>query len=104
MSGKTYAESINLTSVLVSGLKTNTERVSKRGIGSDFVPKLETILNDAKNLNNEQEALKAKLKIKTDELNKKMDDMKVMVDEAKKVVKLEFDKTQWKEFGIEDKR
>ena len=104
MPGKTYAESINLTSVLVSGLKSNSERVSKRGIGSDFAPKLETILNDVKNLNNEQETLKAKLKSKTDELNKKMDDMNVLVDEAKKVVKLEFEQTQWKKFGIEDKR
>ena len=30
--------------------------------------------------------------------------MNEMIDEGKKVVKLEFDKTQWKEFGIEDKR
>jgi uncharacterized FlaG/YvyC family protein len=48
--------------------------------------------------------LKAKLKSKTDELNKKMDDMNDLVDEAKKVVKLELDKTQWKEFGIDDMR
>ena len=104
MPGKTYAESINLTTVLVSGLKANSERVSKRGISTDFVSNLETNLNDVKNLNNEQETLKANLKSKTDSLNKKMDDMNALVDEAKKVVKLEFDKTQWKEFGIEDKR
>lgn len=61
-------------------------------------------MNDVKNLNNEQETLKAKLKTKTEELDKKMANMKVLVYEAKKVVKLKFDKTQWKEFGIEDKR
>jgi hypothetical protein len=104
MPGKTYAESINLATVLISGLKANADRVSKRGIGSDFISNLETNLNDAKNLNNEQETLKANLKTKTDQLNLKMDDMNGLVDEGKKVVKLEFDQTQWKEFGILDKR
>ena len=104
MPGKTYAESINLATVLTSGLKANADRVSKRGITSDFVSNLETSLNDAKNLNNEQETLKANLKTKTDQLNQKMDVMNGFVDEGKKVVKLEFDQTQWKEFGILDKR
>ena len=104
MPGKTYAESINLATVLTSGLKANADRVSKRGITADFVSNLETSLNDAKNLNNEQETLKANLKTKTDQLNQKMDEMNGFVDEGKKVVKLEFDQTQWKEFGILDKR
>jgi hypothetical protein len=35
-------------------------RVSKSGISSDFISNLEIKLTDAKNLNNEQETLKAK--------------------------------------------
>ena len=101
---KTYAESINLTSVMISGLKANASRVQKRGLGSDFASKLETVLNDVKKLNNEQETLKADLKSKTEQLNQKMDEMNVMINEGKKVVKLEFEQSQWKEFGIEDKR
>ena len=68
---KTYAEIINLASVMSSGIKADAERVQKKEIGKEFAPKLETLVNEAKTINNEQETLKAKLKTKTDELNTK---------------------------------
>jgi len=101
---KTYADNINQTTVMISGLRNNSERAKKRGLDSSFVQGLETDLNEVRNLNNDQESIKAKLKAATDALNKKMESMNKKLDEAKKVVKLEFDKTQWKEFGITDKR
>jgi hypothetical protein len=101
---KSFAENINQNNVMISGLKSNQERAAKRGFGSDAVSAMETDINDAKILNNEQETLKAKLQTKTEELNKKMEKIDKQYNEAKKVVKLEFDKSQWKEFGIDDKR
>ena len=101
---KSFAEETTVAEVLISGLKSNSERAAKRGLDKDFIPTLETILNEIRNIHNEHEALQAKLHIKTQELNDKRDKMKELTDEARKVVKLEFDKTQWKEFGIDDKR
>jgi hypothetical protein len=104
MPGKTYAEKINSSTVMISGFKKNPERVAKRGIGSDFVPNLQTVVGEIIELNNEQESVKARLKTITEQLDAKVEVMDKMTAEGKKVVKLEFDKSQWKEFGLDDKR
>jgi hypothetical protein len=84
--------------------KTNTERIGKRRIENDFVSELETILNDVKNLSNEQETLKANLKTRTEKINKKYEAMEVIENERKKAAKLALDKTKGKEFGMDGKR
>lgn len=101
---RTYAESVNQATVMISGFKSNTERVAKRGIMSENITEFETFLEELKIANNEQEAIKAKLKTKTVEVNQKQDRVNRKIDEGKKVVKLEFDQSEWKEFGIDDKR
>ena len=104
MAQKPYAEEINAAKLMVAGLKTRSDRVSKRGISAEFTAKLDALYNDARSLDNEQEALKSRLKEKTTELNGKMDSMKRMMQEANKAVKLEMEKESWKEFGISAKR
>lgn len=99
-----YAEMISRTQVMVTALKANAEQVAKRGIDEPFVTEMEQFRQEAKTLNDEQEKLKADLKTKTDVLNTKMEALTKKYSEAKKVVKLDFPQTQWKEFGIEDKR
>ena len=51
-----------------------------------------------------QEKLKADLKSKTAELEAKMKEIDVKMSEAKKIVKMDIPQSQWKEFGIVDKR
>ena len=104
MPGKTYAENIDLATVMVSALKANAERAARRGLGDDFPVKMETVLADVKTINSKQEKLKAELKMTTEELTKKIEELIAIINEAKKVIKLEFPQTQWKEFGINDKR
>ena len=55
-------------------------------------------------IDNEQEALKAKMKGKTEELSQTMAQMEELYREAKKVVKLEIPQEYWKEYGIADQR
>lgn len=61
-------------------------------------------MENAKVLDNEQEALKAKLKTKTAELDAEVVNLQALYSEAKKVVKMSVDQTGWREFGIEDKK
>ena len=51
-----------------------------------------------------QEKLKADLKSKTAELEAKMKEIDAKMSEAKKIVKMDIPQSQWKEFGIYDKR
>ena len=55
-------------------------------------------------LDNEQEELKARLKAKTAELDEKQKALKAAVAEAKNLVKIAVDKTDWLTFGISDKK
>ena len=55
-------------------------------------------------LNSEQEKLKADLRTKTEELSKTITEMESKVSFIKKLIKIDIPKTQWREFGIEDKR
>ena len=104
MSKRSYAEVINDVKLMVSGLKSNTDRVSKRGLDKDFISKLESIMVKSQTLDNEQEDLKAKLKTKTSELDNEMMELEKLMSESKKVVKLEMEKTSWRSFGIQDSK
>lgn len=100
MANKTYAENIKDAEIMSAGLNNHTEQVSKRGLDETFIGKMNTDLRDAIMLNNEQERLKADLKRKTEELDAKMAVLNASVTEARKIVKIDFPKAQWKEFGI----
>ena len=65
MSKNSYAEEINSAKVMISGLRSNAERLGKRGMNNEFIAKLEGAHKSALDLDNEQEDLKAKLKTKT---------------------------------------
>jgi len=104
MTTPTFAEVQNNLKTMISGLKQNPETVAKRGLDAEFTAKLEKSLEFIKQLDNEQETLKAKLKTKTTELDAELTNAKAMLSEAKKVVKMSVDQAGWREYGIEDKR
>ena len=104
MSKSSYAETINFAKVMLSGLKSNTERLGRRGLDSDFVTGFEETMNSAMSIDNEQEDLKAQLKMKTASLDTKIDELNKLLSESKKVVKLEIEQESWKGFGIDDQR
>ena len=99
-----YAEQISKAQVLISGLKANANQIARRGLDEAFVTRMDNTRTDATALNDEQERLKAALKMKTAELDAKLVELDLQAAEARKVVKMDFPQNQWKEFGIEDKR
>jgi len=104
MATKTYSKTITDTQVMVQGIKDNQEVLSKRQIDGAFADELQTDVDTCIALNNEQETLKAKLKSKTEELDKAMAAMNKKSSEARKIIKLDMPQSTWREFGIEDKR
>ena len=100
----TYSKTISDAQVMLAGIKNNQATLAKRGIDKTFTSDLDKNITTCIVLNNEQEELKARLKTKTDELNKQMAELKSKTSEARKMVKIDIPKTSWKEFGIADKR
>ncbi len=102
--GKSYAEKMNNIKTMIAGIKAHQEKLSRRGIDGDFTNNFEQNYNAAEKLDNEQEKTKSLLATKTEELGKKVELLDKLHAEAKKMVKQDFDKTAWKEFGIQDKQ
>lgn len=71
---------------------------------AEDITKLEELRKKMETLNSEQEKLKADLKTKTQELSKTITEIESKVSFIKKLIKIDIPQTQWKEFGIEDKR
>lgn len=97
-----YSKQITDTKVMTDALKKNLGQVTK--IDEAFVNEMEELKTEVETLNTEQEELKAKLKAKTALFNEKM---KLLIEKhsfAKKRVKLDIPQTQWKEYGIQDKK
>ena len=103
MAKKSYAENISSAEIMQAGLGNNSERAEKRGLDKEFMEKLNINLKKTVSLNFEQERLKAELMLKTAALDAQLKVLKAQVSEARKIVKIEFQKEQWKEFGIEAK-
>lgn len=104
MSTKTYAEQISKAQVMMAGLRGNAAQVARRGLDEAFLTKLEADRLAASTLNDEQEKLKADTVTKTAQLEAKLTELAAQVSEAQKIVKMDFDQSRWKEFGIDAKR
>jgi hypothetical protein len=104
MSKNAYADNINDAKLMLSGLKKNSDRMSKRGIDEEFLSSYQTNFGESQELDNEQESMKAKLKEITEKLDKKMIELNKQTSQSKKLVKIEMEQSKWKEFGINDKK
>ena len=100
---KAFGVKLDKAGLMVGGARNNQERVSRRGIDETFLSDYESTLSRVRVLNQEQEKLKADLKSKTEELENAMEKLNKGFSELKRVVKLEFPVSSWKEFGVEDK-
>lgn len=103
MAKKSYSESISQVKVMLDGLTGNSGNLPK-GMDEAFLTSLTDSRTKVVRLNSEQEKLKADLKTKTAELDAETAIMMKLYAEAKKRVKIDYPREQWKEFGISDKQ
>ena len=101
---KSYPTTISNAQVMGSGMQNNAAEATVRGWDAAKTDELNNARSTAITLNDEQERLKAELKMKTAELDAKIAEINALMSEATKVVKLGFPQAQWKEFGITAKR
>jgi len=97
-----YSDLLNSTRLMLSGLKSAGRPLAKRGLDEAFVSRLEVAGQKAHDLDAEQEALKAKLATQTVAVNANKEELLRLLAEAKKLVKLDLPKSEWRQFGITD--
>jgi len=78
--------------------------LAKRGLDDAFVAKLQAAAQRAADLDDEQERLKSQLEAKTAELKENRVELESLLNEAKKMVKLDLPKTEWKQHGVKDSK
>ena len=101
---KVISEQIEKIQMLLTGLKSKVELVKNKGIDNEFLNKLDANNKQLAVYDEELDKLKADLKAKTIETNRKRLEIKAQVKDAKKIIKRDYLQPQWKDFGITDKR
>lgn len=104
MKNVSFAEMMNSVRLMVAALRRHQNDGSTAGIDGAFIDELDGLMQQAVNLNGEQEDLKARTKMKTAELEDVLSLLARKQAEAHKRVKLDHPQASWKEFGIQDKR
>lgn len=103
MGRKTFVETLADSKLLINGLKGRASNLPA-GVSQDQLTGAETQHQKVETLNQEQEKLKADLKMKTAELNAEMKKLEEQTATLRKYTKLGTKPEEWREFGIEDKR
>lgn len=99
-----YAERMDEITVMVDGCTAHQERLSKRGLTQELLTRFIEQQGKVRRINSEQEALKARLKEKSAELEAECAVLFKIAAEVRKIIKLEMPQESWKEFGIQAKR
>ena len=90
--------------LIAEGIKKRMDAVAKVGIDKARAAEIETLTKSLAALDTEQEELKSLLKTKTAELEAAQKKLRAAVSEARKLVKISVEQSDWLTFGISDKR
>ena len=102
---KVYAEQVMKAQTLVAGLKANFNLVKSRcDITMEQVQALEEAANEAARMNAEVEALREEVSRKASIANRKLDEVKRNMMNAKQQIKSSFYPCKWAELGVLDMR
>jgi hypothetical protein len=94
---------INQASLIIEGMKKYYNKFTDFGVDKEFYSNFESIINELKKLNTEQETLKVKFRSKTAQVDEKIDELNKFINQAEKAIKDEFSPGNWEEFGIAPK-
>lgn len=101
---KTYEMYLNKAQTLIDGLKKNLNVVSDYGINQEDLRKLEQAVQEAEKLNEDVDRRRAELNLVVLQANKKLAEIKVAMNDMKRIVKHRVDPLRWTDFGVLDKR
>lgn len=101
---KTFAQRLSDARLMVAGIRAHKDELAGVTLGEEQVAAMEAQFNKLRELDTQQEKLKAELKTCTAELDKQAKELDDALKDAKKRVKLTLPQSLWQEFGISDKK
>jgi len=100
MSRDTYAEKIKKADLMLSGIKSKKDIMSKHGITDAYIESFSKLTETCVSLNNAHEKAKADMMDLTRQLEESLDELESEIQFCKRVVRTDIPTTQWKEFGM----
>ena len=97
---KTFAQRLNDAKNMLAGLAAHADQIGKRGISAESLTNVNALYGKANDLQNERNALKARSQEATVQAEQVMAELESFCSEAKKLVRIEFPKETWPEFGF----
>ncbi len=88
----TFAQTIKRAGNMISGITEHMQTLSPHGLNDATIQTINTLMTEAKTLENEQEILKGKLKEKTLALNNKVEELKDVLSKNRLIIKFVQDK------------
>ena len=101
---KTFAQRLSDARLMVAGIRAHKDELAGVTLGEEQAAAMEAQFNKLRELDTQQEKLKAELKTCTAELDKQAKELDDALKDAKKRVKLTLPQSLWQEFGISDKK
>ena len=89
---------------MLAGLKANQDLLTSWGVDQAYLTNFEKLYQDLLTYDNEQQALKSRLKEKTAAINENVALLRKRRRNARNMVKDHFPQESWKEFGIDATR
>lgn len=101
---KTFAQRLSDARLMVAGIRAHKDELAGVTLGDEQAAAMEAQFNKLRELDTQQEKLKAELKTCTAELDKQAKELDDALKDAKKRVKLTLPQSLWQEFGMSDKK
>jgi hypothetical protein len=99
-----YAQWIKRAHNMISGINEHQQTLSANGLNELSAQAIDTIINDCKAVENQQEIMKGKLHEQTQQLDIKMANLKDVLSKYTLIIKATIPQKRWIDFGIEAKR
>jgi hypothetical protein len=101
---RSFSDRLLEADLLVAGITNHIDTLTAKGMRQDYLTGLQTILQETRSINEEQEKFKAEQKECTSRLQVKATELNRAVREGQQMVKLHIPQTLWLEFGMKQKR
>ena len=101
---KIYLDTLDKSKSLIKGLRTNQTLAERVGISMNEVDRLEAMVSEGERMNERVDSLRKETSEMVVKANSKLNDIKELTIQLKRIIKRRYDNVQWKDFGILDKR
>ena len=101
---KTFVQKLSDARLMVAGIRAHKDELAGVTLGEEQAAAMEEQFNKLRELDTQQEKLKAELKTCTAELDKLSKELDDALKDSKKRVKLTIPPSLWQELGMSDKK